>query len=268
MTAETPIITDWCQQFPSHSIGDLVFGPEGNLYVSGGEGANFDTVDWGQFGTPDSTPVATRPAAWAERWTPPDGRRRVPASPGRPHSRGPDRPRRVDPQDRPRNRRSGSPATRSTKTPKPMKTPVGSSATASATPSGSRSGPGPNEVWAATWAGTPGRRSTGYRTRPTRPPTTSAGPATRATPPRANRSSPGTPPISTSARASTQKASRRCVAPYYAFKHYEPLTSNEDCHVDEGSSITGLAFYESEHLPGQVPRGALLHRLCRAAASG
>ena len=24
---ETPLITDWCQQFPSHSVGDLVFGP-------------------------------------------------------------------------------------------------------------------------------------------------------------------------------------------------------------------------------------------------
>jgi len=42
----------WCQQFSSHSVGDLQFGPEGALYVSGGEGANFIGADFGQFGTP------------------------------------------------------------------------------------------------------------------------------------------------------------------------------------------------------------------------
>jgi glucose/arabinose dehydrogenase len=42
----------WCQQFSSHSIGDLQFGPEGDLYASGGEGASFDNPDYGQLGTP------------------------------------------------------------------------------------------------------------------------------------------------------------------------------------------------------------------------
>ena len=51
-TAQTNLITDWCQQFPSHSIGDLVFGADGKLYVSAGEGANFNETDWGQFGNP------------------------------------------------------------------------------------------------------------------------------------------------------------------------------------------------------------------------
>src|SRR5262249_20578257 len=47
----TVLISDqWCQQFPSHSIGDLAFGPDGDLYVSGGEGASFDNADYGQFG--------------------------------------------------------------------------------------------------------------------------------------------------------------------------------------------------------------------------
>src|SRR5262245_16828677 len=27
------LVTDWCQQFPSHSIGDLQFGQDGALYV-------------------------------------------------------------------------------------------------------------------------------------------------------------------------------------------------------------------------------------------
>jgi glucose/arabinose dehydrogenase len=43
---------DWCQQFSSHSIGDLHFGPEGALYASGGEGGSFSSVDYGQLGSP------------------------------------------------------------------------------------------------------------------------------------------------------------------------------------------------------------------------
>src|SRR3954454_10811298 len=33
---EQVLIEDWCQQFPSHSIGDLEFGADGALYVSAG----------------------------------------------------------------------------------------------------------------------------------------------------------------------------------------------------------------------------------------
>ncbi|MGI5244863.1 PQQ-dependent sugar dehydrogenase [Dactylosporangium sp. CA-139066] len=49
---EQPLISDWCQQYPSHSIGDLKFGADGALYVSGGDGASFDVVDYGQLGSP------------------------------------------------------------------------------------------------------------------------------------------------------------------------------------------------------------------------
>jgi glucose/arabinose dehydrogenase len=44
--------SNWCQQFPSHSIGDLTFGADGMLYVSAGDGASFNFVDYGQFGNP------------------------------------------------------------------------------------------------------------------------------------------------------------------------------------------------------------------------
>ena len=47
---EKILIKDWCQQFPSHSLGDLRFGADGALYVSAGDGASFTNVDYGQFG--------------------------------------------------------------------------------------------------------------------------------------------------------------------------------------------------------------------------
>src|SRR5262245_6159963 len=50
MTGEQVLLSGWCQQFPSHSIGDLQFGPDGALYVSGGDGGNFVNVDVGQWG--------------------------------------------------------------------------------------------------------------------------------------------------------------------------------------------------------------------------
>ena len=34
------IDNEWCQQFTSHSVGHLAFGPDGYLYVTGGDGAS------------------------------------------------------------------------------------------------------------------------------------------------------------------------------------------------------------------------------------
>ena len=59
---EQPLITDeWCQQFPSHSIGHLAFGPDGSLYASGGDGASFGNTDWGQFGGGANSPTPANP---------------------------------------------------------------------------------------------------------------------------------------------------------------------------------------------------------------
>ncbi|MGI8948364.1 MAG: PQQ-dependent sugar dehydrogenase [Ornithinimicrobium sp.] len=49
---EKVLIEDWCQQYPSHSIGSINFGADGALYVSGGEGASFTFTDYGQAGSP------------------------------------------------------------------------------------------------------------------------------------------------------------------------------------------------------------------------
>jgi glucose/arabinose dehydrogenase len=58
---ELVLITDWCQQFASHSAGTIAFGADGALYASGGEGANFLTQDWGQFGGSSGSPVRRNP---------------------------------------------------------------------------------------------------------------------------------------------------------------------------------------------------------------
>ena len=50
---ETPLISgNWCQQYPSHSTADLLFGADGYLYMSAGDGANFSggIADYGQLG--------------------------------------------------------------------------------------------------------------------------------------------------------------------------------------------------------------------------
>jgi glucose/arabinose dehydrogenase len=45
--AERVLLSGWCQQYPSHGVGDLLVGPDGLLYASGGEGASYDRVDTG-----------------------------------------------------------------------------------------------------------------------------------------------------------------------------------------------------------------------------
>ena len=49
---EQVLIEDWCQQYPSHSIGTVEFGRDAALYASGGDGASFNFTDYGQDGSP------------------------------------------------------------------------------------------------------------------------------------------------------------------------------------------------------------------------
>jgi glucose/arabinose dehydrogenase len=58
---EQVLINDWCQQFPSHSIGTVRFGPDGALYVSGGDGASFNGADYGQWGGTSGSPTPANP---------------------------------------------------------------------------------------------------------------------------------------------------------------------------------------------------------------
>jgi glucose/arabinose dehydrogenase len=67
---EQVLIEDWCQQYPSHSIGALDFGPDGALYVTGGDGASFNFVDYGQDGSP-LNPCGDPPGGVGAVLTPP-----------------------------------------------------------------------------------------------------------------------------------------------------------------------------------------------------
>jgi len=70
---EQVLLNDWCQQYPSHSIGDIQFGPDGKLYASGGDGASFKaTPDYGQFGWPQVNPCGDPPGGVGGSMTPPN----------------------------------------------------------------------------------------------------------------------------------------------------------------------------------------------------
>lgn len=47
----------WCQQYPSHSVGDLAFDAAGMLIVTAGDGASFNFADYGQGGGAPGSPT-------------------------------------------------------------------------------------------------------------------------------------------------------------------------------------------------------------------
>jgi glucose/arabinose dehydrogenase len=67
---EQVLIEDWCQQYPSHSTGTVEFGDDGALYLSGGDGASFNFVDYGQDGSP-LNPCGDPPGGIGATLTPP-----------------------------------------------------------------------------------------------------------------------------------------------------------------------------------------------------
>ena len=75
------LIEDWCQQYPSHSIGDLEFGADGALYVTGGDGASFNYADYGQSGNPRN-PCGDPPGGVGGVQTPPTAEGGALRSPG------------------------------------------------------------------------------------------------------------------------------------------------------------------------------------------
>jgi glucose/arabinose dehydrogenase len=68
--SEQVLVEDWCQQYPSHSIGTVEFGSDDALYASGGDGASFNFADWGQDGSP-LNPCGDPPGGVGAALTPP-----------------------------------------------------------------------------------------------------------------------------------------------------------------------------------------------------
>ena len=196
---EQVLVEDWCQQYPSHSVGSLAFGPDGSLYASGGDGASFNTVDYGQFGSPKN-PCGDPPGEPGDALTPPTAEGgalrsqdlRSSGDPGRAERDGdPDRPGDGRGHGRQPGRVEHRPQRPPNRGPGPAQPVPHHHPARARTRSGS-----------ATSGGTTSRRSTGCRTRRTRASTTSAGPASRA-----RAASPATTaPTSRCARASTRRA--------------------------------------------------------------
>lgn len=73
---EQVLLQDWCQQYPSHSVGTLLFGRDGALYVSSGDGASFTNVDYGQYGATypgnQANPCGDPPGSVGTALTPPN----------------------------------------------------------------------------------------------------------------------------------------------------------------------------------------------------
>jgi glucose/arabinose dehydrogenase len=67
---EEVLVEEWCQQYPSHSVGTVEFGPDGALYASAGDGASFTFADYGQDGSP-LNPCGDPPGGVGATLTPP-----------------------------------------------------------------------------------------------------------------------------------------------------------------------------------------------------
>ena len=57
LQSEKELMVGGCYQFGSHASGDVAFGPDGKLYASSGEGASFNTLDYGQYSDPCLDPT-------------------------------------------------------------------------------------------------------------------------------------------------------------------------------------------------------------------
>ncbi|HET7844992.1 MAG TPA: PQQ-dependent sugar dehydrogenase, partial [Xanthomonadales bacterium] len=60
-TTERVLVEDWFQQYPSHSMGALQVDASGALYASGGDGASFAFVDFGQADNPNFPDTGSPP---------------------------------------------------------------------------------------------------------------------------------------------------------------------------------------------------------------
>ncbi len=240
-SAEQTLISDqWCQQYPSHSIGTLEFGPDGDLYVSAGDGASFNYADYGQTNNACGDP----PGAAGAGLTPPT------AQGGALRAQSARRPAgepavldgavlRVDPATG--AAAAGNPLTG----PDPDRSRI--VAYGLRNPFRFTFRPGTGELWIG---------DVGWNTweeidrAPT--PTTSVEnfgwPCYEGNDPQGGYQGLGLDSCST-------LPSSQVTAPYYTYKHGQPLFAGDGCPTGNGSSISGLAFYPGGSYPRSYDGG-------------
>ena len=252
---EKVLINDWCQQFPSHSVGQLFFGPDGALYVSGGDGASFNNVDYGQSGNTYAgdqlNPCGDPPAGVGGVESPPTAEGGALRSQSLNRSAGPavlgGTILRVDP------------ATGLALSDNPL---AGSSdlnarrivAYGMRNPFRFTFRPGTNEIWVgdvgwATW------EEIGRIPSPTAATVTNFGwPCYEGD----NASSAQTQYKNANLTICNNLYSTAgsVTAPYYAYQHGVDVIAGEACQTASGSAITGLAFYNGDAYPSSY-NGAL-----------
>jgi glucose/arabinose dehydrogenase/PKD repeat protein len=248
---EQPLINDWCQQFPSHSIGTLLFGRDGYLYVSGGDGASFNNVDYGQYGASYAgdlaNPCVDPPGVAGTALTPPGAEGGALRSQSVRRTDGPatldGAILRIDPATG-----AGVPGN-----------PFFSSPDANArrivsyglrNPFRITQRPGTDELW----IGDVGWSTWEEINRVVAPASTTASnfgwPCYEGTPIQGGYQSAGLSQCS-----SLYATPGSVVAPYYAYHHNACVVNYPGCHTG-GSSITGIAFYQGGSYPAQYD-GAL-----------
>ncbi|HZP27589.1 MAG TPA: PQQ-dependent sugar dehydrogenase, partial [Acidimicrobiia bacterium] len=234
----TTLLDGWCQQFPSHSVGDLQVGADGMLYLSGGEGANFNTIDYGQYknlcgdpptatGTGQTAPTAEGGALRAQSALRPAGQPVLLSG----------AVLRLDPSKTASDGfiagAAGNPFASSTDPNKARLAGIGLR-----NPYRFVTRPGTNELWIgnvgwATW------EAIDRVVDPTASTITNfgwpcyEGPAVQ----------PSYQAANLNMCTSLYNTPGSVTAPYYAYNHSNQVVPGETCSTASGSSITGLAFY-------------------------
>jgi glucose/arabinose dehydrogenase len=237
---EQVLIEDWCQQYPSHSIGDLRFGPTGELYASGGDGASFTFGDYGQDGSPVN-PCGDPPGGVGGSQTIPTGEGGA--------LRSQDLRTTSDP--------TGLDGTIIRINPDTGAAASGNPLSASSDLNSRRVvayglrnpfrftiRPGTSEVWVGD-VGAGAWEEIDRITTPTAGPVNFAWPCIEGV-----SSHPSTYKDMNICTNLYAAGSSAVVAPYFTYRHGDPV-ANETCTTSSGSSTSGLAFYEGGPYPAQ-----------------
>jgi glucose/arabinose dehydrogenase len=239
ISEQTLISDQWCQQSTTHSIGTVEFGPDGDLYVSAGDGASGAYADYGQAGNPCGDP----PSPAGTNLTPPT------AQGGALRAQSARRPDgepavlngtviRVDPG-------TGAAAAGNPLTGDPDRQRI--VAYGLRNPFRFTLRPGTGELWIgdvgwSTW------EEVDRAANPTTEVQNFGWPCYEGDAPQSTYQGIGLDSCSTLADSTV-------TAPYYTYQHSFPLFPGDSCPVTTGSSISGLAFYTGGTYPGSYDGG-------------